>query len=247
MKTAAVIPCRYQSSRFAGKPLALIGEKPMMWHVYQQVTKASSIDMAYIATDSEEIVAACKELGLKWIMTSDRHLTGTDRVAECARQLDADVIVNVQGDEPFILPESIDAVTNALVQSSISGLAATNGYGVIDAEDEVNDSGVVKVIFSTSSLALAYSRLPIPLAFRKPASHYRQLGLYAFHKDALEFFAAAKQGPVEESESVEMYRFIEHDKPVLMVRVEESGVAVDTPADLYKARQIYDKMNAPKV
>ncbi|HEX7261000.1 MAG TPA: 3-deoxy-manno-octulosonate cytidylyltransferase [Luteolibacter sp.] len=246
MKTAAVIPCRYQSSRFEGKPLALIGDKPMMWHVYQQVTKASSIDVAYIATDSEKIAAACDELGLKWIMTSDQHLTGTDRVAECARKLDADVIVNVQGDEPFILPESIDAVTNALVHSSISGLAATNGYGVIDSEEEVNDQGVVKVIFSVSSLSLAYSRLPIPLAFRKDATYHRQLGLYAFHKDALEFFASAKQGPVEQSESVEMYRFIEHDKPVLMVRVEESGVAVDTPADLYKARQIYEKMNAAK-
>lgn len=246
MKTAAVIPCRFQSSRFEGKPLALIGDKPMMWHVYQQVTKASSIDEAYIATDSEKIAATCMELGLKWIMTSDQHLTGTDRVAECARKLDADVIVNVQGDEPFILPESIDAVTNALVQSSITGLAATNGYGLIDLEEEVTDTGVVKVIFSVSNLALSYSRLPIPLAFRKDAAHYRQLGLYAFHKDALEFFAAAKQGPVEQSESVEMYRFIEHDKPVLMVRVEESGVAVDTPADLYKARQIYDKMNAPQ-
>lgn len=246
MKTAAVIPCRYQSSRFAGKPLELIGDKPMMWHVYQRAAEAASIDEVYIATDSGEIATACDELGLKWIMTSERHLTGTDRVAECARKLDADVIVNVQGDEPFILPASIDAVTEALLQSSISGLAATNGYGIIDSEDDMNDAGVVKVIFSASSLALAYSRLPIPLAFRKEASRYRQLGLYAFHKDALEFFAATKQGPVEESESVEMYRFIEHDKPVLMVQVEESGVAVDTPADLYKARQIYDKMNAPQ-
>lgn len=245
MKTAAIIPCRYQSSRFAGKPLALIGGKPMMWHVYQQVAKARSIDVSYIATESEEIGAACDELGLRWLMTSDQHLTGTDRVAECARKLDADVIVNVQGDEPFILPESIDAVANALLESRISGLAATNGYGVLESEDDVNDPGVVKVIFSASNLALAYSRLPIPLAFRKPASHYRQLGLYAFHRESLEFFATTRQGPIEESESVELYRFIEHDKPVLMVPVEESGVAVDTPADLYKARRIHEEMNRP--
>ncbi len=244
MKTAAVIPCRFQSSRFEGKPLATIGGKPMMWHVYQQVAKAASIEVAYIATDSEAIGKACDELGMRWIMTSDRHLTGTDRVAECARKLDADVIVNVQGDEPFILPESIDAVTNALLQSPVQGLAATNGYGVIESDEDVDDQGVVKVIFSVSSLALAYSRLPIPLAFRKPGGRFRQLGLYAFHKDALEFFAATEQGPIEQAESVEMYRFIEHDKPVLMVPVEESGVAVDTPADLYKARQIHDKLNA---
>jgi 3-deoxy-manno-octulosonate cytidylyltransferase (CMP-KDO synthetase) len=176
-------------------------------------------------------------------MTSDRHLTGTDRVAECARKLDADVIVNVQGDEPFILPESIDAVTNALLQSPGEGLAATNGYGVIETEEDANDQGVVKVIFSASGLALAYSRLPIPLAFRKPAARYRQLGLYAFHRHALEFFAATPQGPLEASESVEMYRFVEHDLPVLMVGVEESGIAVDTPADLFKARQHYQSLH----
>jgi len=240
MKTAAVIPCRFQSSRFEGKPLALIGSKPMMWHVYQQAVKAASIDEVYIATDSNEIGSACDELGMKWIMTSGIHLTGTDRVAECARKLDADVIVNVQGDEPFILPESINAVTRALLDSGISGLAATNGYGAIESEEDLHDPGVVKVIFSASGIALSYSRLPIPLAFRKPASHYRQLGLYAFHREALEFFAATAQGPIEESESVEMYRFVEHDKPVLMVGVEESGIAVDTPADLYKARQFFE-------
>ncbi|TAG09873.1 MAG: 3-deoxy-manno-octulosonate cytidylyltransferase [Verrucomicrobia bacterium] len=244
MKTAAVIPCRFQSSRFEGKPLATIGGKPMMWHVYQQVCKACSIEVAYIATESEEIGKVCDELGMRWIMTSDQHLTGTDRVAECARKLDADVIVNVQGDEPFILPESIDAVTNALIESRIEGLAATNGYGKIDSEEDESDQGVVKVIFSQSYLALAYSRLPIPLAFRQPSKRYRQLGLYAFHRKELDFFATTKQGPLEASESVEMYRFVEHDRPVLMVGVEESGVAVDTPADLFEARKIYEKMHS---
>jgi 3-deoxy-manno-octulosonate cytidylyltransferase (CMP-KDO synthetase) len=243
MKTAAVIPCRYQSSRFEGKPLATIGDKPMMWHVYQQVIKASSIEIAYIATDNTEIARVCDELGMLWIMTSDRHLTGTDRVAECAQRLDADVIVNIQGDEPFILPESIDSVTNALLNSKISGLAATNGYSSIMSAEDASDQGVVKVMFSRSGCALAYSRLPVPLAFRQPAQHFRQLGLYAFHKEALEFFARTPQGPIECAESVEMYRFVEHDQPVLMVPVDESGVAVDTPADLYKARQIYDQLH----
>lgn len=246
MKTAAVIPCRFQSSRFEGKPLATIGGKPMMWHVYQQVLKARSIDDVYIATDNTDIGKACDELGLQWIMTSDQHLTGTDRVAECARKLDADVIVNVQGDEPFILPDSIDAVTTTLLKSRIEGLAATNGYSLIENQEDANDPGVVKVIQSATGIALAYSRLPIPMNFRKHSPHYRQLGLYAFHRDALEFFAATKQGPIEEAESVEMFRFVEHDRPVLMVRVEESGLAVDTPADLYKARQIYDQLNSQK-
>lgn len=215
----------------------------MMWHVYQQVTKTASIEVAYIATDNADIGKACDELGMKWIMTSDQHLTGTDRVAECARKLDADVIVNVQGDEPFIMPESIDAVTKALIESSIEGLAATNGCGTIDSQEDESDPGVVKVVYSASGRALAYSRLPIPLAFRKPTARYRQLGLYAFHRHALEFFAATPQGPLEASESVEMYRFVEHDLPVLMVDVEESGIAVDTPADLFKARQYYQSIH----
>ena len=215
----------------------------MMWHVYQQAARASTIDEVHVATDNQEITAACDQWGMKWIMTSDTHLTGTDRVAECAQYLDADVIVNVQGDEPFILPESIDAVTRALLDSRMEGLAATNGYGVIESEEDENDQGVVKVIFSASKRALAYSRLPTPLAFRKPAVRYRQLGLYAFHRRALEFFAATPQGPLEGSESVEMYRFVEHDLPVLMVSVAESGIAVDTPADLFKARQHYKSLH----
>jgi 3-deoxy-manno-octulosonate cytidylyltransferase (CMP-KDO synthetase) len=236
MKTAAVIPCRYQSSRFEGKPLATIGGKPMMWHVYHQALKASSIEDVHIATDDERIAAACRDLGLNFLMTSPSHLTGTDRVAECARQLDADVIVNVQGDEPFILPESIDAVTLALLNSGIPGLAATNGFSRIDDPEDVKDPCVVKVLFSRQRLALAYSRLPIPLAFRQTHPHYRQLGLYAFRRGALDFFANCPQGPIEAAESVEMFRFVEHDQPVLMVEVEESGIAVDTPADLYEAR-----------
>lgn len=242
MKIIAVIPCRFHSSRFEGKPLALIGDKPMMWHVYQQAIKASSIENVYIATDDVRISKACEGLGLNWLMTSNEHLTGTDRVAECATKVDADIIVNVQGDEPFILPESIDSVVSSLISSNITNLAASNGYSLLTSDKEANDKNVVKVIFSSSNLALAYSRLPIPSSFRHTPQRFRQLGLYAFYKEALEFYSNFKQGPIELAESVEMYRFIEHDKSVLMVNVQESGIAVDTPADLFDARQNYKKM-----
>jgi 3-deoxy-manno-octulosonate cytidylyltransferase (CMP-KDO synthetase) len=239
MKTAAVIPCRLLSTRFERKPLATIGGKPMMWHVYQQASKASSIDVTYIATDSLEIGKVCDDLNMKWIMTSNAHLTGTDRVAECARMLDADVIVNIQGDEPFIRPESVNTITKALLETTINDLAVVNGYSVIDSKDAIYNPNVVKVIFSASNHALAYSRLPIPLEFKKDATYYRQLGVYAFYKDTLDFFAATKQGPIEQSESIEMYRFIEHGKTILMVPIDESGISVDTITDLYNARQIY--------
>ena len=153
--------------------------------------------------------------------------------------LDADIIVNIQGDEPFIQPESVNTITKALLKTTISDLAVVNGYSVIDLKDEIYNPNVVKVIFSTSNHALAYSRLPIPLEFKKDTTYYRQLGIYAFYKDALKFFAATNQGPIEQSESIEMYRFIEHDKPVLMVPINESGISVDNISDLYNARQIY--------
>lgn len=244
MKTVAVIPCRYKSSRFEGKPLALIGTKPMLWHVYNQASKAASLDEVYIATDDTRISDVCRQLGLNYIMTEEGHLTGTDRVAECGRKLNADVIVNIQGDEPFIEPASIEAVARALLDSKVPGLAAANAYTHITDTDDINSNGVVKVVFSEKKLAMAYSRLPIPLGFRAVPSYYRQLGLYAFKKDSLEFFARKAQGPLEASESVEMYRFIEHDRPVLMVEVQESGIAVDTPADLEIATRHYASLQA---
>lgn len=243
MKAVAIIPCRYTSTRFEGKPLSLIGDKPMMWHVYQQAAKANSIEEVYIATDSEQIGAKCDELGMNWIMTADDHISGTDRVAECAAKLDADVIVNVQGDEPFILPESIDAVTEAMIHSTTPNLAATNGCGLIEDEEELKSSDVVKVVFSASGMVMSYSRLPIPLNFRNRTKHYRQLGLYAFRKEALLYFAKTEPGPLEKSESVEMFRFAEHDRPVLMVEVDECGIAVDTPEDLFYARQHYANLH----
>lgn len=239
MKTVAIIPCRFQSSRFEGKPLALIGTKPMMWHVYNQALKASSIDKVYIATDDIRISTVCDELSLNWIMTSNQNATGTDRVAECSIQLEADVFVNIQGDEPFILPESIDAVVNSLINSKVSNLAASNGYSILTHGEKVNDENVVKVILSSSNLALAYSRQSIPASFRQPIQRFRQLGLYAFYRDSLEFFSSTKQGPIELAESVEMYRFVENDRRVLMVNVADSGIAVDTPADLFEARNFY--------
>ena len=215
----------------------------MMWHVYQQVSKANSIDEIYIATDSLEIGKVCDDLNMNWIMTSKKHFTGTDRVAECIGTVDADIIVNVQGDEPFIQPETVDTVTGALIQTSNSDIVAVNGYSSIYSRSKIYNTDVVQVIFSTSNLALAYSRLPIPLAFREKTLYYCQHGIYAFYKEALDFFAATKPGVIEQSESIEMYRFIEHNKSVLMVPVNESSLSVDTMSDLHNARRIFKKDN----
>ncbi len=234
-----IIPCRYQSTRFPGKPLADIGDKPMMWHVYQQAQQASELEDVYIATDDFRIEATCKQLDIKVLMTGKAHQTGTDRVAECARILDAEAVVNIQGDEPFIDPESINKVARALKQAD-STVFATNGYSRIEDPAAVASPNVVKVVLSVTGLALAYSRAPIPYPLRKEPVYLRQLGLYAFRRDALEAFTSRAQGPLEQVESVEMLRFVEYGNAVQMVEVTESGIAVDTPEDLRLANQYYE-------
>jgi 3-deoxy-manno-octulosonate cytidylyltransferase (CMP-KDO synthetase) len=127
MKTIGVIPCRYQSSRFPGKSLALINEKPMMWHVYQRVLESKVCDEIYIATDDERIKNVCNELGIESIMTRSDHQTGTDRVAEAANTLKGDYYINIQGDEPCIDPEAIRAVALGIINCQDESVVASNG------------------------------------------------------------------------------------------------------------------------
>ena len=126
MKIIGVIPCRYQSSRFPGKSLALINGKPMMWHVYQRALESNILDEVYIATDDQRIVKVANEHNLKTVMTSDKHETGTDRVAEVASQIQADYYINIQGDEPFIEPEAIKLVAQAIIDCDNPLVQAAN-------------------------------------------------------------------------------------------------------------------------
>ena len=146
MAIVGIIPCRYGAVRFPGKSLADILGKPMMWHVYQQALKAVSLDAVYIATDDGRIRSACDDLGLNVVMTRSDHASGTDRVAECAGLIDAEVYVNVQGDEPMIDPLAIDAVARGVVDSGNPATIASNGYNEMSDPTDVVDTNVVKVI-----------------------------------------------------------------------------------------------------
>jgi 3-deoxy-manno-octulosonate cytidylyltransferase (CMP-KDO synthetase) len=236
MHCAAIIPCRFASTRFPGKPLADISGKPMMWHVYQRVLESGSADSIHIATDDERIAEACRSLGLAYLMTSDQHFTGTDRVAEAARKLEADFIVNVQGDEPLIDPGAISAVVVALKNLQDQGVAATNGYTFITDPQEIQNNNVVKVVTSKNSMALSYSRLPIPFAKGEKPLYRRQLGLYCFRRSALTLFSQLSPGEVEKAESVEMLRFLEAGFKVQMVEVKDESIPVDTPEDLERVK-----------
>lgn len=236
-RIVAVIPCRFGASRFPGKPIADINGKPMLWHVYQRTIEAEGIDAATIATDDDRIRKVCEVLDLPVMMTRENHASGTDRVAECAGRLEADIIVNVQGDEPMIDPEAIARVARGIATCDDPNVQASNGYNEISSPSDAIDTNVVKVVTTTAGLAMAYSRLPIPYPKGGAVRHLRQLGLYAFRREGLQRFASLRPGPLERAEGVEMLRFIEQGYSVMMVQVpNDEGIPVDTPADLDRVR-----------
>ncbi|MEU8589371.1 3-deoxy-manno-octulosonate cytidylyltransferase [Streptomyces sp. NPDC048664] len=236
----AVVPCRWGASRFPGKPLALLGDKPLLWHVHQRCLEAKRLDGAIVATDDERIEAACCELGIDCIRTGE-HLTGTDRVAEVAERLPADGYINVQGDEPFISPTAINDVSEAL-EFTPPGTFAVNAYTELVDVGAVLDHNVVKVVATARSDALMFSRQPIPYPRGDRPKYLRQLGLYGFTGEALQHFRQLRQGPLERAEGVEMLRFVEHGHAVRMVPVLDDGLAVDTPEDLTRAERFLDQL-----
>ncbi|GAB3177375.1 3-deoxy-manno-octulosonate cytidylyltransferase [Streptomyces incanus] len=232
----AVIPCRWGASRFPGKPLALLGGKPLLWHVHQRCLEAKRLDGAIVATDDERIEAACRGLGIDCLRTGG-HLTGTDRVAEVAERLPAEGYINVQGDEPFISPTAIDDVSEAL-EYTPPGIFAVNAYTELVDVGAVLDHNVVKVVVTARSEALMFSRQPIPYPKGDRPKYLRQLGLYGFSGPGLQQFLRLQQGPLERAEGVEMLRFVEHGHVVHMVPVLDDGVAVDTREDLARAERL---------
>lgn len=241
MKIIGVIPARYKSSRFPGKPLADICGKPMIWWVYQQCRKVEDFDAVYVATDDEKIFNTCKELGVEVIMTSDKHRTGTDRIGEVARQIPADLIVNIQGDEPLLEPDTIKAAIKPFYTDpdlQISNLMTK----IKDPVDAVNFT-VPKVITNKDGIGVYLTRAAAP--YPKGSieySYYKQVCVYGFKPKALQFFCeyGTKYGKakIEEIEDIEILRFIENGYKVQYIEVDSETVAVDTLNDLKKVREI---------
>jgi 3-deoxy-manno-octulosonate cytidylyltransferase (CMP-KDO synthetase) len=215
----------------------------LLWHVHQRCLEAKRLDGAVVATDDERIERACRQLGIDCIRTGE-HLTGTDRVAEAAEHLQAEAYINVQGDEPFISPIAIDAISEALEHAPPSTLAV-NACTQLDDIGSVLDHNVAKVVIAAHGDALMLSRQPIPYPRRERPQYIRQLGLYGFKGlAALHRFHELPQGPLERAEGVEMLRFVEHGHTVQMVLVTDDGVAVDTPEDLARADSLLSRRAA---
>lgn len=241
MKIIGVIPARYQSSRFPGKPLADIRGKPMIWWVYQQCLKVEEFSDVYVATDDKMIFDTCRDLGVQVIMTSDQHKTGTDRVGEVARKVPADLIVNIQGDEPLLEPDTIRAAIQPFFTQP--DLQITNLMTEIkDPVDAVNFT-VPKVITNKDGVGVYLTRATAP--YPKGSldySYYKQVCVYGFKPEALQFFCDYGQkygkGKIEAVEDIEILRFIENGYRVQYVEVESNTVAVDTQNDLERVRAI---------
>ena len=243
MKIIGVIPARYQSSRFPGKPLADICGKPMIWWVYQQCMKVEDFDEVYVATDDGKIFSACTELGVKVIMTSDTHRTGTDRIGEVARKIPADLIVNIQGDEPLLEPATIKAAIEPFYHNpdlQISNLMAK----ITDPIDVVNCT-VPKVITNRDGIGVYLTRATAP--YPKGSldyAYYKQVCVYGFKPEALQFYCdygmTYGKAKVEAVEDIEILRFIENGYKVQYIEVDSETVAVDTPNDLQKVRAIVE-------
>ncbi|MDH3452281.1 MAG: 3-deoxy-manno-octulosonate cytidylyltransferase, partial [Gammaproteobacteria bacterium] len=219
-------------SRFPGKPLVEIAGKPMLAHVWARTRQAERVDVTIVATDDERIAACCEELGMDYQLTSPKHPTGTDRLAEVAPSHSADIYVNVQGDEPLIEPAAIDAVVAVLQQRLTDGIEVATAYiEGATPEQEQNDS-VVHLVPTADGCVLALSRLPIPKAFKDDYVRNVHVGLYAFTPGALVRYAERAQGPVERAESIEMLRFLEYSERIACVAVPAGSIGVDYPRDV---------------
>ena len=251
MSVVAVIPARYGSTRLPGKPLAIIGGKPMIQHVYENASKAKLLDQIIVATDDRRIEEAVKKFGGNVVRTSKDHASGTDRLAEVARKLKAaDWLVNIQGDLPFIRAQTIARAIQPLMDDRKipMGTVCTAIYEMKDWQDP----NVVKVLKDRAGFALYFSRAPIPffrnneidVAGKTSTSSsnqrlwgYRHLGLYIYRRDFLLKFANLPPTPLERIESLEQLRALQNGYPIYVAEVDEHPIEVDTPDDLKRAER----------
>jgi 3-deoxy-manno-octulosonate cytidylyltransferase (CMP-KDO synthetase) len=239
MKFIGVIPARYGSSRLEGKPLKDICGKPMIQYVYEAACRARLLDQVYVATDDRRIADAVENFGGRACMTSPDHNTGTDRVAEAAAGVEADIVVNIQGDEPLMEPAMLDEVVQPFMEDP--ELPMCTLCTPILEEENLNNPNVVKVVFDLKGNALYFSRSLIPYPRKKVNFQaYEHLGIYAYRKDFLMTYVRLPQTRMEINESLEQLRVLESGYRLKVVKTAQqyNGLSVDTQEDLDKVRQI---------
>ena len=233
-----VIPVRYASTRFPGKPLADIFGKPMIQRVYENSMKSKLINEIIIATDDKRIFDAANKFGCRAVLTSKKHKSGTDRICEAVKNIKCDIVVNIQGDEPFINAGNIDKaiapmLNNDSIKVSTIAIRAENSA-------DIRNPNKVKVVFDKDNNALYFSRSVIPYP-RNEAQYYKHIGLYVYRKKFLLEFAKMKRTKLEISEELEQLRILENGYKIKVVEVKEDSISVDTPSDLKKIKIHYKR------
>lgn len=256
LSAVGVIPARYGSSRLPGKPLADLQGKPLLYHVYQRANQARTLDEVWIATDDERIYNAAKSFGARTVMTRDDHRSGTDRIAEATAGIQAEIVVNIQGDEPLIDPCTIDDAVELLSKDSEAGMSTLKAP--IHELEDIWNPNVVKVLTDQCGYAIYFSRAPIPYPRVKEmtgssiqeilrkhprlAKHFfRHIGLYAYRSEFLARFTKWEPSPLELLEDLEQLRAIEHGVKIKVGIASAAPIGIDTPEDLEKIRRMLDR------
>lgn len=238
-----IIPARYASTRFPGKPLAMIGNKPMIQRVYEQSSKA--IDLVYVATDDERILSCVRNFGGKAVMTSGNHFSGTDRCAEAAVIIEneighpVDVIINIQGDEPFIKPEQIRLIESCFTEEEVDIATLVRK---VESNEDLFNTNLPKVVISKLHNALYFSRSTIPFIrdaeqkeWNKKHVFYKHIGIYGYRKQVLKDITVLERSDLEIAESLEQNRWLENGYRIRTAETEWESIGIDEPADIDRA------------
>ncbi len=238
MKTIVIIPARYASTRFPGKPLAMIHDKPMIQWVYENSLKAASVSKVYVATDDDRIAKVVQSIGGEVLMTSSDHPSGTDRIYEAYTQLsdEYDVIINVQGDEPYVEPEHIDLLAQCFMDSKVNIATLIKEYQ--DGED-IFDENKIRVVINKLGKAMYFSRSAIPFVkntdkakWQSKVPIYQHIGMYAYRPSILKKLTSLEPSPLELAERLEQLRWLENGYDIHTALTQSEAFSIDTPEDL---------------
>ncbi len=242
----AIIPARYDSNRFPGKPLAKIAGKPMIQHVFERAKKVKMLSRVVVATDDQRIADCIANLGGEYVMTSSEHVSGSDRLAEAAEKIgisDNDIVINIQGDQPVFAEEVIEQVAAPLLDDP--ALPMSTIIYKIKREEEINDPNHVKTVFDRDNYALYFSRAPIPFQ-RNPEdverpTYYKHIGIYGYRKSFLLKYVALQEGEWERFEKLEQLRALEYGYKIKVTITQHDSMEVDTPEGLKRVEAFLSK------
>ena len=241
MRTIALVPARLESSRLEKKLLRLISDTPLVVLTAKNLLKSKLFNEVFVVTDSDEIIEVLKKYSIRFFKSSKQYETGTDRISEFANKFNCDLIINVQGDEPFINKSDLNLIIHNFKNDYKNEIEAISLKTLIKNDNEINDPNNVKVITDNNSNAIYFSRLPLPYnRYGNEIKYYKHVGIYAFRKKALIKFSNLKKSKLEKAEMIEAIRFIENGMKIKILEVKNNYIGIDTIEDLTKARKMFN-------